>query len=74
MKCIRNFVRNVVIVQIVVEYDIKIVCFLLLQMHNQLNLIRVATKLVRTKEDLIFFLGQVVSTNDVIFSTLKNEL
>jgi len=67
-------VGNFVIVKIVVEYDIKIVCFLFLQMYNHLNPIKIATKPMTIEKDLIFYFRQVVSTNDVILSTLKNEL
>jgi hypothetical protein len=58
MKCIHNFVGNFAIAKIVVKYDTKIICFLLLQMYNHLNP-RVATKLVTTQEDSIFFLGKL---------------
>jgi hypothetical protein len=47
---------NVVIIEIVARYDIKIVCPLL------------------TNQKVDIYFGQVVSTNDVILSTLKNEL
>jgi hypothetical protein len=43
-------------------------------MYNHLNPIKVATKLVTTEKNIIFIFGQIVSINDVILSTLKNEL
>ncbi len=42
-------------------------------MYNHLNLTKDLTKLMTNEEDDIFF-GQVVFVDDVIISTLKNEL
>ncbi len=72
MKCIWDLVGNFVVVEIVVEYDNKIVCPLLLQVNNHLNPIRDATKLMTIEKDFVF--GQIVLVNDVILSILKNDL
>ncbi len=72
MKCIWDLVGKFVVVEIVVEYDTKIVCPLLLHVNNHLNPIKDATKTVTTKKDFVF--GQIVLANDVILSILKNDL
>ncbi len=72
IKCIQDLVGNFVVVEIVVEYDTKIVHPLLLHVNNNLNHIRNATKPMRTEKYFVF--GQVVLANDVILSTLKNDL
>ncbi len=63
---------NFVVVEIVVEYDTMIVCPLLLQVNNHLNPITNIIEPVTT--NFFFVFGQVVLANDVILSTLKNDL
>ncbi len=48
-------------------------CHILLQVFFHLNLVRATIELV-TIEDGDLFFGQVVSSDDVIMSTLKNDL
>jgi len=69
MKCIWNFVSN----PIVVENNVKIVCPLLLEVHNHSNLTREPIEPMTIEKDDLFF-GQVVLVNDVTNSILKNEL
>ncbi len=38
MKCIQNFVGNSIDAETIVEYDLKIMCPLLLLVYNHLNL------------------------------------
>ncbi len=64
---------NGFVIQIMIKYDINIMCCLLLQVCFHLNLVRATIELV-TIEDDDFFFGQVVSSDDVIMSTLKNDL
>ncbi len=64
---------NAFVIQIVIKYDTNIVCHLLLQVFFHLNLIRATIELVTIENDDLFF-GQVVSSDDVIMSTLKNDL
>jgi len=37
MKCIQDFVGNSIIVEIVVEYNVEIMCPLLFQLYNHLT-------------------------------------
>jgi hypothetical protein len=37
MKCIQNFVGNCIVAEIIIEYDVKIMCLLLLLVYNHLN-------------------------------------
>lgn len=69
MKCIWNFINN----PIVVENNVKIVCPLLLEVHNHSNPTREPIKLMTIEEDDIIF-GKVVLVSDVTNSILKNEL
>ncbi len=57
---------------IVVKYDVKIMCPLLLQVYNHLNPTKERTKTIKVEEDDIFF-WYIMSTDDVIISTLKNK-
>jgi hypothetical protein len=66
-------VGNAFVIQIVIKYDTNIVCHLLLKVFFHLNLIRATIELVTIEDDDLFF-GQVVSSDDVIMSTLKNDL
>jgi hypothetical protein len=68
MKCIQNFMGN----SIVVKYNVKIMCPLLLQVYNHLNPTKERTKPIKVKEDDIFF-WYIVSIDNVIISTLKNK-
>jgi hypothetical protein len=64
---------NSIAIEIVVEYDAKIVHPFSLQVYNHLNHVKELIKLVTIKEDDIFF-GQVVLVDDVVISILKNDL
>ncbi len=64
---------NSIIVEFIAKCDVKIVCPFLSQVYNHLNLTKDLTKLMTNEEDDIFF-GQVVFVDDVIISSLKNEL
>jgi len=44
MKCILNFVWNSMVAKIVAKYNVKIMCPLLLQVYNNLNLTKEAIK------------------------------
>ncbi len=68
-----HFVGNAFVIQIVINYDINIVCHILLQVFFHLNLVKATIELV-TIEDGDLFFGRVVSSDDVIMSTLKNDL
>jgi len=72
MKCIWDLVGNFVVVEIVVEFDTKIVCPLLLQVNNHLN--PITNEIEPMTTEFFFVFGQVVLVNDVILSTLKNDL
>ncbi len=74
MKVIHDFVENAYAIQIVIDYDVNIVCTFLLKMFFHLNHGQ-ATKhqLVPVEDDEMFF-GQTVSSDDGIMSTLKNEV
>ncbi len=61
-------------IQIVTNYDVNIVCPLLLQVFFHLNLVRAIVDQLIVVEDEDLFFGQIVSNDDVIMSTLKNEL
>ncbi len=58
---------------IVIENNVKIVCPLLLKVHNHSNPTREPIEPMTIKKDDLFF-GQVVFVNDVTDSILKNEL
>jgi hypothetical protein len=62
-----------IIVEFIKTCDVKIVCPFLSQVCNHLNLTKDLTKLITNEEDDIFF-EQVVFVDDVIISTLTNEL
>jgi hypothetical protein len=64
---------NLIIVEFIAKCDAKIVCPFLSHAYNHLNLTKDLTKLMTNERDDIFF-GQVVFVDDVIISTLKNEL
>jgi hypothetical protein len=61
-------------IQIVTNYDVNIVCPLLLELFFHLNLVKAVVDQLIVVEDEDLFFGQIVSNDDVIMSTLKNEL
>jgi hypothetical protein len=74
MKVIGNFMGNAIIVQIVAKFDInKCLCSLLLHGVFHLNHGKAIVKLVIVEDENLFF-GQILSSADVIMSSLKNEL
>ncbi len=58
---------------IVIENHVKIVCPLLLEVHNRSNPTREPMEPMTIEKDDLFF-GQVVLVNDVTNSILKSEL
>ncbi len=66
MKCIQNLMDNSIVVQIVVEYNVK------MQVYNHLNLVREPIELMKIENN--HFFREVMLTNHVTISTLKNEL
>jgi hypothetical protein len=64
---------NSIIVEFITKCDAKIVCLFLLHVYNHLNLPKNLTLLMKNEDSDIFF-EQVVFVDDVIISTLKNEL
>jgi hypothetical protein len=64
---------NSIAVKFVAKYDAKFLCPHLLQVYNHLNLTKKSTKPMTIEED-DFVLSKFVLVDDVIISTLKNEL
>jgi len=73
MKVIWDFVGNSLALQVVAEYDVKIVYPLLVQTYFHLNLMKAIVELVVFKDDDNFF-GQNIYNDDAIMSTVRNEL
>jgi hypothetical protein len=75
MKCIQDFVDNSIAIEIVVKYNVLIVCQSLYYYRCTIiwTLLKKLAKLVTTKNDDCLFC-QIVSVDDVIISTLKNKL
>jgi hypothetical protein len=65
MKIRQNYVSNFVAIQIVVDYDTRIMHPLLLQTYHHRNPNRKPTKLLSIKDDDSFF-GHIVSHVDGI--------
>ncbi len=61
MKCIQNLTGNSIVVQIVVEYNVK------MQVYNHLNLAREPIELMKIENN--HFFREVMLTNYVIIST-----
>jgi hypothetical protein len=62
-----------VVVNVVLEYDSKVVYPLLLQVYLHLNLMNARTNPTIFEDDDCFF-GQINFVDDAIMSTLKMEL
>ncbi len=73
MKFIQNYMGNIVVVDVVVEYDVKVVHPLLLYVYFHLNLVKALID-PTTFEDDNYFFGHIIYVDDAIISTLKNEL
>jgi deoxyadenosine/deoxycytidine kinase len=73
MKVIWDFVSDSFALQVVVEYDAKIMYSLLVQTYFHLNPMKAIAKLIVVEDDDNFF-GQTIYNNDVIMSIMRNEL
>jgi len=73
MKVIWDFVGDSLALQVVAEYDVKIVYPLLVQAYFRLDLVKVVAKSIGVEDDDNFF-GKNIYNDDVIMSTMRNEL
>ncbi len=73
MKVIRDYVGNMIVVNVVSKCDFKVVYPLLLQVYMHLNPMKATTNPIRI-EDNDYFFGHIVFIDDAIMSTLNNEL
>jgi hypothetical protein len=64
---------NIIVANVIVEYDVKVVHPLLLYVYFRLNLVKVLID-PTTFEDDNYFFGHIIYVDDAILSTLKNEL
>ncbi len=72
MKVIWDFVGDSLALQVVAEYDVKIMYPLLVQAYLHLNLVKAVMKSVVVEDDNFF--GQNIFNDDAIMSTVRNEL
>jgi len=73
MKIIWDFVGDSLALQVVAEYDVKIVYPLLVQAYFHLDLVKVVVESIVVEDDDNFF-GQNIYNDDAIMSTVRNEL
>jgi hypothetical protein len=73
MKVIRNFLGNSFALQVVVEYDVKIVYPLLVQAYLHLNPMKAIVESIVVEYDDNFS-GKNIYNDDANMSTMRNEL
>ncbi len=73
IKVIRDFLGDSLAHQVVIEYDVKIMYPLLVQTYLHLNPMKAIAELIVVEDDDNFF-GKNIFNDDVIMSTVRNEL
>ncbi len=73
MKVIWDFVGDSLALQVMLEYDAKIMYPLLVQTYFHLNPVKAVVKLIVVEDDHNFF-GQIIYNDGVIMSIMRNEL
>jgi hypothetical protein len=67
-----DFVGNAWTIEIVLDYDVRLVYCFFLQVHLHLNLVKATMEVALIEHDDMFF-GKIMSNDNAIISTLRNE-